>query len=237
MGDLREHLLPAMRPTDRPRFKVCCIRSLAEAARAIGAGAAALGLVSRMPSGPGVIADDEIAAIAARVPPGIDTFLLTSLTDPDAIVEQHRAARTTTIQLVDEVLDLGRLRAALPGVRLVPVVHVTGEQAIETAERAAAAAHAVLLDSGDPTSAIKRLGGTGRRHDWAISARIRERLEVPVYLAGGLTPENAAEALRRVRPFALDVCSGLRDRAFDLDRDKLSRFARAIAAAPASGAD
>jgi phosphoribosylanthranilate isomerase len=222
-----------MRSIGRPRFKVCCIRSLDEASRAIEAGAAALGLVSRMPSGPGVIADDRIAEIAARVPPGVDTFLLTALQDPDAIIQQHRMARTSTLQLVDEVPDggLARLRRALPGIRLVQVVHVTGEESMEQAERAAESAHAILLDSGNPTLEIRELGGTGRRHDWEISARIRERLDVPVYLAGGLTPENASEALLTVRPFALDVCSGLRDRAFDLDSDKLARFAHAVASA------
>lgn len=222
-----------MRPTARPRFKVCCIRSPDEARRAIDAGAAALGLVSTMPSGPGVIDDEQIAEIAARVPPGVDTFLLSALHDPDALIEQHRAVGTSTIQLVDHVSDdaLARVRSALPGIRLVQVVHVGDESSVEHAERAAERADAVLLDSGKPELPVKELGGTGRRHDWAISARIRERLDVPVYLAGGLTPENAAEALRTVRPFGLDVCSGLRDRTFDLDDDRLTRFAREVAAA------
>ncbi len=212
---------------------MCCIRSLDEAYTAIEAGASALGLVSSMPSGPGVIADDRIAEIAARVPPSVDTFLLTALREPDAIIQQHHTARTSTVQLVDEVPDggLARLRSALPGIRLVQVVHITGEESMEQAERAAESAHGVLLDSGNPNLEIKELGGTGRRHDWAISARIRERLDVPVYLAGGLTPENAREALLIVRPFGLDVCSGLRDGAFDLDADKLARFAHAVASA------
>ena len=222
-----------MEPTVRPRFKVCCIASLAEAKLAIDAGASALGLVSSMPSGPGVLADDRIAEIAARVPPGVDTFLLTALRDPDAIVEQHRAARTSTLQLVDE-LPAGahaRLRSALPGIRLVQVVHVTGVESVEQAERAAEHVHAVLLDSGNPDLKVKELGGTGRRHDWTVSARIRERLDVPVLLAGGLTPDNAAEALATVRPHALDVCTGLRDPSFALDPAKLARFAAAITAA------
>ena len=221
-----------MRPTRRPRFKVCCIASVAEAELAIDAGAAALGLVSQMPSGPGVLADETIAEIAARVPPGVDTFLLTALRDPDAIVEQHRAARTSALQLVDELpaRSHARLRSALPGIRLVQVVHVTGPESIEQAERAAEHVHALLLDSGNPNLEVKELGGTGRRHDWTLSARIRERVGVPVLLAGGLTPDNAAEALAIVRPYALDVCTGLRGSGFALDAGKLARFAAAIVA-------
>ena len=214
----------------RPRVKVCCIQDRGEAQAAIDAGASALGLVSRMPSGPGVIDDGAIAAIAADVPPGVDTFLLTSLTDVDAIVDQHRAAGTSTLQLVDELSpdDRQRLRAALPGVRIVQVVHVEDEGSIAAAERAAVGSHAVLLDSGNPAGAVKELGGTGRRHDWQVSARIRDRLDVPVYLAGGITPANAGEALAVVRPFALDVCSGLRDKEFALDRGKLAELAKAV---------
>jgi phosphoribosylanthranilate isomerase len=190
-----------------------------------------------MPSGPGVLADDRIAEIAAWVPPGVDTFLLTAQRDPDAIIEQHRAAGTSTLQLVDE-LPAGahaRLRSALPGIRLAQVVHVTGPESVEQAERAAEHVHAVLLDSGNPNLKVKQLGGTGRRHDWALSARIRERLEIPVLLAGGLTADNAAEALATVRPYALDVCSGLRGPDFALEPGKLARFAAAVTAAGPSG--
>lgn len=120
-----------------------------------------------------------------------------------------------------------QLRAALPGVRLVQVVHVLDESAWAEADEAASQVDAVLLDSGNPNLAVKELGGTGRSHDWEISARIRARLDVPVYLAGGLGPDNAAEAIDKVRPFALDVCSGLRcGEAFGLDDAKLAAMTK-----------
>ncbi len=69
---------------------------------------------------------------------------------------------------------------------------------------------ALLLDSGNPTLRIKVLGGTGRLHNWSVSRTIRDRVNVPVFLAGGLKPNNVRAAIEAVRPFGVDVCSGLR---------------------------
>jgi phosphoribosylanthranilate isomerase len=217
-----------MQPTDRPRIKICCISSVDEAWTAIRAGASALGLVSAMPSGPGPIADELIAEIAARVPPGIATFLLTCAMDADTIIRQQRAARVNTLQLVDAVPRevYGILRAELPGVALVQVIHVTGPGSVDEAREVAPHVNAILLDSGNPSAAVKELGGTGRVHDWELSRRIREAVDVPLYLAGGLRPENVAEAVARVGPFGLDVCSGVRTDG-RLDRDKVEGLIRA----------
>jgi phosphoribosylanthranilate isomerase len=227
-----------MRLPHLPALKICCISSVEEARIAIAHGASALGLVSAMPSGPGVIDEALIAEIAAEVPPTIDTFLLTSLQDADAIVAQQRRCRTSTLQLVDHVphAELLRLRAALPGIRLVQVIHVAGAASIDAAAAAAPFVDALLLDSGNPGLAVKQLGGTGRVHDWALSARIRERVGVPLFLAGGLRPENVAQAVATVRPFGLDICSGVRSDG-RLDAAKLARFVAALAASqvPARG--
>jgi phosphoribosylanthranilate isomerase len=211
-------------------FKVCCIGGREEASLAIAYGASALGLVSEMPSGPGVIPDTLIREIAASVAPSVSTFLLTSRTDPGEIADQHRRCVTTTIQLVDRVQARAyrELREALPGIRLIQVVHVTGPESLEEAVDSARHADALLLDSGRPDLAVKELGGTGRVHDWAVSRTIRDAVEVPIFLAGGLGPGNVAEAVRAVQPFAVDVCSGLRTDG-RLDEDKLARFAAALA--------
>ena len=195
-----------------PFVKVCCIADLDEARLAIDAGASALGLVSAMPSGPGPIPEEEIAWIAGRVPRPIETFLLTALVDAEAIAAQQRRCGTTAVQLVDAVADpeLRRLRRLLPGTRLVQVIHVTGPESLDEARAAAALVDNLLLDSGNPRLAVKELGGTGRVHDWSTSRRICESVSVPVLLAGGLNPGNAREALERVQPAGLDVCSGLR---------------------------
>ena len=212
------------------RLKVCCIASADEARLAIAAGASTLGLVSAMPSGPGVIDDDTIAAIAAQVPAGIDTFLLTSRIDAVAIAAQHAHARTTALQLVDQVphAELRRLRGLLPGVALVQVVHVLDAASVDEALAAAPFVDALLLDSGNPRLRVKELGGTGRTHDWALSARIRAAAPVPVWLAGGLHAGNAAAAIAAVRPHGLDVCSGVREHG-RLAAHKLTAFAAAMA--------
>lgn len=209
----------------RPRVKICCIGSLDEAWTAIRYGASALGLVTEMPSGPGVIPEELIARIAQAIPPGVSSFLLTSRQDVSAIVEQQRRAGATTLQLVDKVpLEAYReLRRALPGIRIVQAVHVVGPAAVEEAITVAPYVDALLLDSGKPDQAVKELGGTGRIHDWALSRRIRESVPKPVYLAGGLTPSNVQDAIARVSPFGVDVCSGVRSEG-RLDEGKLGGF-------------
>jgi phosphoribosylanthranilate isomerase len=220
-----------MKATATARVKICCIESTEEAWLAIDRGASALGLVSRMPSGPGPIAEALIAEIATTVPPGVATFLLTCEQDVDAIVAQQRRTGANTIQLVDR-LERGThrdLRAAMPGIAIVQVIHVRGEESVDEALQVAPNVSAVLLDSGNPSLAVKELGGTGRRHDWAISRRIRETVDVPVYLAGGLRAENVAEAIREVGPYGLDVCSGVRTGG-KLDVGKLDAFMREVVA-------
>ena len=195
-----------------PRIKICCISSVDEAALAVSCGASALGLVSAMPSGPGVIDEDHIAEITRTVPPSIGTFLLTARQDADAIIDQQLRCRPNTVQLVDHVpeAELVRLRRALPGIALVQVIHVTGEESIDEARVAAPHVDAILLDSGNQKLAVKELGGTGRTHDWGISRRIRETCGRPLFLAGGLKAENVRDAIDQVRPFGLDICSGVR---------------------------
>lgn len=215
-----------MSPT---RLKVCCIQDEAEARMAIRFGASAIGLVSKMPSGPGPIDEDQIERIARTVPPSIATFLLTSLEDAPSIIAQQRRCRTNTIQLVDR-LESGAheiLRKELPGISLVQVIHVTGPESVDEAVAVAPFVDAILLDSGNQKLAIKELGGTGRVHDWTISRKIREAINVPLFLAGGLRPHNVKEAVEKVRPFGIDVCSGLRTDN-RLDEAKLAAFVEQI---------
>lgn len=199
---------------------------------AVACGASALGLVSEMPSGPGPIPEADIVEIAATIPPAVGAFLLTSLQDTESIIAQQRRTRTNTLQIVDRLErgEYSELRAALPGISLVQVIHVTGRESVDEARAVAPYVDGILLDSGNPSLAIKELGGTGRVHDWNLSRQIREAVGVPLFLAGGLNAENVAGAIRQVEPFGVDICSGVRTDG-RLDPDKLSRFFAAVRAA------
>lgn len=212
-----------------PRVKVCCIASEEEAALAVRLGASAVGLVSRMPSGPGPIPESRIRDIVPTVSPGVATFLLTSETTAEPIIAQQRYCGTNTLQLVDQVGPgvHDRLREALPGIRIVQVIHVTDDGALAAAREVAPQVDAILLDSGNPSLKTKELGGTGRAHDWVVSRKIRDAVQVPVWLAGGLNQHNVAQAIAQVQPFGVDVCSGLRTEG-RLDSTKLEAFMRAV---------
>jgi phosphoribosylanthranilate isomerase len=199
--------------------------SQAEAAMAVNHGASAIGLVGRMPSGPGPISDDLIRLIAASVPPPVATFLLTSETSAEEIIKHHHRTGTNTIQIVDELKDgtFGQIREALKSVKLVKVVQVIDEESVAEAVGLSEKADALLLDSGNPRLKIKELGGTGRVHNWKLSRRIRELARCPVFLAGGLTPDNVRQAIDEVDPFGIDVCSGVRTGG-ELDERKLDMF-------------
>ncbi|SOD78230.1 phosphoribosylanthranilate isomerase [Spirosoma fluviale] len=214
----------------RTRVKICCISSIAEAQTAIQLGADALGLVGRMPSGPGVVADELAAQVVQATPPPIATFMLTSETTVADIVAHQRRVGANTIQLVDAVPadTYTQLKALLPAVKLVQVIHVIDERTIDEALLAVQlGADALLLDSGNPNLVVKELGGTGRIHNWQVSRRIVEQSSVPVFLAGGLNEGNVREAIETVRPFGLDICSGVRTNG-QLDAQKLEVFIKLV---------
>ena len=213
----------------RTRLKVCCISSVAEAELAIRHGADALGLVGDMPSGPGIIDDDLARAIARQVPPPVETFLLTSCATPAEIVDHVAYCGTTTVQVVRHVDPAAHemIRDRLPTTRRVQVLHVEDDSILELAAEYEPYVHAFLLDSGRPQADVVELGGTGRVHDWELSAALVAQTHRPVFLAGGLTPENVGAAVGSVTPFGVDLCSGVRTEGA-LDENKLARFVASL---------
>ncbi len=211
------------------RIKICCISSIEEAGLAVSFGASAVGLVGHMPSGPGPIPDDLIQKIATTVPPPVATFLLTSETSVNKIIEHHQRTNTNTIQIVDSLSDgnYAQLKESLKNVKIVQVIHVLNEMSVDEAVRISGMVDALLLDSGNPNLKIKELGGTGRVHDWRLSRMIREKSKCPVFLAGGLNPGNVQRAIEEVEPFGVDVCSGVRTGG-KLDIQKLRSFIKNV---------
>ncbi len=213
----------------KPRIKICCISSIDEARTAIEFGASALGLVGKMPSGPGVIDDELIFEIAQTVPPSIGTFLLTSETTANNIINHHKLTQTNTIQIVDTLEDgtYNHLKQAMPTIKLVQVIHVIDEKSVDEAIKISEQVDAILLDSGNPNRRVKELGGTGRVHNWKLSRKIRDSIKIPIFLAGGLKPENVRQAIIEVQPFGLDLCSGVRTNG-KLDKKKLELFFKEV---------
>jgi phosphoribosylanthranilate isomerase len=206
-------------------IKICCISSISEAITAIEYGADAIGLVAKMPSGPGPISDELIRQIAQVIPPPIATFLLTSETTVSEIIKHHSRTNTNTIQIVDLLSDgtYSQIKEVLPSVKIVQVIHVIDSNSVDLAIRLSEDVDALLLDSGNPNLKIKELGGTGRVHNWKLSRQIRDNSKCPIFLAGGLNPDNVRQAIEEVRPYAIDVCSGVRTNGV-LDKNKLSAF-------------
>lgn len=213
----------------RTRIKICCISSVEEARLAIYYGADAIGLVGKMPSGPGPINDDLIASIAATIHPPVNSFLLTSEQSAKGIIDHLKRTNTNTVQIVDELNEgtYEQIKEALPHIKIVQVIHVQDEKNIEEALEIEKAVDAILLDSGKPKATIKTLGGTGSTHDWNISKEIVRSVKIPVFLAGGLHAGNVMEAIEIVKPFAVDVCSGVRTNR-KLDEEKLKNFFAAV---------
>lgn len=211
------------------KVKICCISSIEEAKLAVAYGAAAIGLVGRMPSGPGIITDELIQSIAKTIQPPIDSFLLTSETTAETIIEHHNKVNTTTIQIVDALTDRQylKIKEAIPHVKLVQVIHVLDEGSIKEAIEISEFVDAILLDSGNPNLPTKVLGGTGKTHNWDLSKKIREKINLPVFLAGGINKDNIKKAIEHVQPYGIDLCSSVRTNG-QLDESKLEALFNAL---------
>ncbi len=209
----------------RTRVKVCCISSIAEARLAIAHGVDAIGLLGSMPSTPREIDLDTAREIASYAPLTVETFLLTASFSGDEIASQVEYCGTTAVQVVQhiETHEYDRIIAQIPNVRRVQVVHIEDRSALELIDVYEPYVHAFILDGGTTGAAVADLGGTGRVHDWNISSEFVRRTCKPVFLAGGLNPNNVVRAISTVAPFGVDLCSGVR-RHNKLDAQLLDEF-------------
>ncbi len=212
------------------RIKFCGTASLADMRCAIDAGCDAVGFIMGVThESSDVVTPAKAAEMVRLLPPFIEPVAVTHLQDTEDIVRLVKDSHCTTLQVQDTVepSELDCIRDALPYVRIIKAVHVMDESAITTAKRYEPYADALILD----TRTAEKIGGTGIPHDWNISARIVADSAVPVILAGGLTPENVREAIRTVRPYGVDVHTGVK-RDGVRDPERTLAFAREARDAP-----
>ena len=208
---------------NKVRVKICGIMTVEEALSCIRAGADAVGIIM----GIRYLAEDAVDAVSARkilsrVPPFVSSVLVTHLVSSTEIMELYKKVGTTAIQIQDAISpdELKSLRKNIPHVRIIKSVHVVDRGAIDEAKFWAPLADGILLDSRTP----EKIGGTGLVHDWNISRDIVGIIKKPVILAGGLTPENVIEAIDKVKPFAVDVNSGVEFRDGRKDPKRVADF-------------
>ena len=172
------------------------------------------------PAGQGLRSElqhEDVRALFALMPPGTQSLALTVQLDLDAIVAMAEDVQPRIVHICSatdalSVDDQRRLRTMLPdGTRIMKAIEVGGpestDRAIAAAERYAPVSDFFILDTDDPS--IPGIGAAGKIHDWDISAAIVERVgaQVPVILAGGLSPANVSAAIRHVRPAGVDSFS------------------------------
>lgn len=187
--------------------KICGITDIATASAALACGADMLGFHVELNHARNPVAPATVDKIVSQLPETCTPVLVTSVTEPERIIELVVKTGAKAVQLHTDRAGMRAIKAKLPHLKLFKVINVFDESAIEEAKGYEGVADALVLDSG--IKANGQQGGTGKTHDWNISRRIVESTSLPVILAGGLNPENVAEAVKTVRPYGVDVNSGV----------------------------
>jgi len=203
------------------RVKICGITRKEDLDAAVAAGADAVGFVVGVASSPRNIALEKAEKLIRQVPPFVKSVLVTVPRGIDEF-EMYEKLNPDAIQIHGEKLHTAAsVRLKIPNTLLIGAVNAKGANALDVVSKAAKIFDAVLLDS----FANGRYGGTGIVHDWELSKRVKQAIHPkPLILAGGLTPENVAEAVRTVRPYAVDVSSGVELQPGIKDHKKIIEF-------------
>lgn len=207
------------------RVKVACIRDAEEARRAVSFGAAAIGMAAENPAGGPSLTEDQIRAVTESVPDSVGTFLMTTRRSAPDLARLARNTGVNTLQLWDEPEPdaYAHLRSAIPGLSIVQSIAVVGPEAVDRAIEVASLVDALVLDSAHRAAPARWEHQHGRTHDWQLSRRITEEVGIPVILSGGLSHRNVADAIRAVRPYGVEVCTGVRTKGA-LDTTLLVQF-------------
>jgi phosphoribosylanthranilate isomerase len=205
------------------RVKICGVTSPDDAILCAKAGADAVGMLVEVKTSPRSIAPDKAGEIVKALPPFVTPVIVMMPENHEDAINAAKKCRPGAIQLHgDEPPEmLERIKDALPGIRIIKAIHVGEGEEAEKCKKYESIADAILLDTASPLK-----GGTGITHDWSVSRNIASMLKIPVLLAGGLTPENVGEAVRGVRPYGVDVSSGveMKGNRFSKDISRVTRF-------------
>lgn len=211
------------------RIKICGIRNEQDMAAAVSAGANAVGfLVGQVHASRDFILPGTAARLVRMLPPFVSPVLVTHFTDPAEVFDLVIRTGITTVQLHGGSTpeEVAALRDMLPPAgKIILTVHLQSEDDFVMTKDYYRMVDAFLIDSVDLDAG--KVGGTGHTNDWQLARKFVETTPYPVFLAGGLCAENAAEAVRTVKPFALDANSRLKDENGEVSAEKCIRFVQA----------
>lgn len=209
------------------RIKICGIRNENDLRAALSASPDAVGfLVGQVHPSPDFILACTARRLARSLPPFVQPWLVTHLSRPDEILELVRDSAVWNIQLHGDSTpeEVSAIREALPPcAKLVRAIHPEPQESFFEYSDFVPFIDAFLIDSANSTTG--QVGGTGLVGNWTLAARFVQESSIPVILAGGLTPTNVARAIERVRPYAVDVNSGVKSPS---DRSESAPLCRAF---------
>jgi phosphoribosylanthranilate isomerase len=214
-------------PSRVPAVQIAGVKDAAEARLLVECGVDGIAFPFRLPVHEPDLDEAEAAGIIRELPPAARAVLITYLADASEIAGLAGTLGVRIVQLHGEITPgaLGRLKSADPELAVVKSL-VVGRKAPAALEAdvvlLSPLVDAFITDTFDPATGAS--GATGRTHDWDVSRRLVELSPRPVILAGGLTPDNVAEAIRRVGPAGVDAHTGVENASGRKDRDKVSRF-------------
>lgn len=209
------------------RVKICGNKRVEDALEAIRLGADAIGLlVGQEHVSRDFISPLAAASIAKQLPPFCAIALVTDITGVAEILQLVNFIGVNTLQLHGNSSpeDMKLIKKELPYLKIIKSLHIIDEASIGIGKKYIGVADAILLDSFNETK--NQIGGTGKTHNWNISRKIVDEYNTPIILAGGLSPDNVAEAIKFVRPYGVDVNTGTKGENGFKDYKKMEMFIR-----------
>lgn len=206
------------------RVKICGITREHDLRTAVDAGADAVGFVIGVPSSPRNLTIDKVKKLSSKVPVFVETVAVTVPESLDMLLRLDKKLSPDALQIHGEAIDLNKVHKDFFRAKLIKAVTVKRGK-INCNLNDIKLLDAILLDSFSGT----KYGGTGAVHNWNVSRKFREKIHPkPLILAGGLTPKNVIKAISIVKPYAVDVSTGVEKSPGIKDTDKVFQFIKNV---------